>query len=608
MYLKSTRILSAVAVLGLRRLPRGIRRRSGHACALALLSLLLAGACKTASDAPESASRYPALDLSFRPNIVWLVAEDLSPLLPSFGDSTVRTPHLDRLAREGVRYTNVYSVSGVCAPSRYAIATGRYPSHDGADHMRTQAGRAAMEAIGLIPYEVVPPPEVRMMSEILRRHGYYATNNAKHDYQFAPPVTAWDESSLSASWRTRPPGRPFFSVFNFDITHESQVWNQRPLLHHLRYRELFTAEPDPRYFERGVFGPIGSFPNHVPDDLDVPIPPYLPDTEAVRRDVRRVYSNIVELDQQVGIILDQLELDGLLDSTIVVFYTDHGGPLPRQKRLLYDSGLHVPMIVRFPRRQHAGTIDDQLISFVDLAPTMFSLAGIEPPGYLDGQAFLGRFRVANKRSYVYAASDRLDNYYDMIRAVRDDRFEYLRNFRPDQGYYLPLAYREQMATMQELLRLRDEGALDAYQSQWFRPSKPEEELFDAGNDPYELHDLAADPDYAERLRELRNELDRWMAAIDDKGFIPEGELIERFWPDWDQPITAAPEARRDGVRIVLSSATEAASIGYRLLADGDSAVGPWAVYTEPVALPAGRRLVCIAHRLGYRPSAIVEFE
>lgn len=595
-----------MGAFGLWRLRRPVQTRLGCACALVLL--LMGGACETSTNAPTASSRYPALDLSFQPNIVWLVAEDLSPLLPSFGDSTVRTPHLDRLAREGVRYTNVYSVSGVCAPSRYAIATGRYPSHDGAHHMRTQSGPSEMAAIGLIPYEVVPPPDVRMMSEILRRHGYYATNNAKHDYQFVPPVTAWDESSLSASWHSRPPGRPFFSVFNFDITHESQVWNQRPLLHHLRYRELFRAEPDPRYFERGVLGPVGSFPDHVPDDLDVPIPPYLPDTEAVRRDVRRVYSNIVELDQQVGIVLDQLELDGLLDSTIVVFYTDHGGPLPRQKRLLYDSGLHVPMIVRFPRRQHAGTIDDQLVSFVDLAPTMFSLAGIEPPAYLDGQAFLGPFRVVDQRSYVYAASDRLDNYYDMIRAVRGDRFKYLRNFRPDRGYYLPLSYREQMATMQELLGLRDEGALNAYQRQWFRASKPEEELFDTRNDPYELHDLAADPDYAERLGDLRGELDRWMSDIGDKGLIPEGDLIERFWPDWEQPVTAAPEVRRDGALIALNSATQGASIGYRLIDNGEAAEGPWTVYTGPVELPPGGQLVCIAHRLGYRPSSVVRVE
>ena len=223
----------------------------------ALVPFLVGLACDTpSSEAPQAALAvgYPSL-VSSRPNILWLVAEDMSPYLASFGDSTVETPHLERLAREGVRYTNVFSVSGVCGPSRYTLATGRYTTSDGAHNMRTGSRPAYMDAIGLIPYETVPPPDVRMMSEVLRRHGYYTSNNAKQDYQFTAPVTAWDESSGRAHWRNRPSGDPFFSIFNFGVTHESRIW--------------IKAEDS----------------LWVDEDLDAPIPPYLPDTDAVRADI-----------------------------------------------------------------------------------------------------------------------------------------------------------------------------------------------------------------------------------------------------------------------------------------------------------------------------------
>ncbi|MCZ6640061.1 MAG: sulfatase, partial [Gammaproteobacteria bacterium] len=467
---------------------------------IALALIVLVAAC---GDGLPTASNNDVAESSKPPNILWLVAEDLSPIIASYGDTTVATPNLSRLAAEGIRYTNAFSVSGVCAPSRFTLATGVYTTSAGGHHMRTQYVQAHMDTLGLKLYEVVPPPAVMMMSEVLRRHGYYTTNNDKQDYQFAPTLTAWDDSSITASWRNRETAddKPFFSILNFNITHEGQVWAKVPSRRLLRYHELFKDEPDPLYFESG-FGPEGSFPSHVPDDLTVPVPPYLPDTEPVRRDLRRVYSNIVELDLQIGVVMDALEADGLLDDTIIVFYGDHGGPLPRQKRLLYDSGLRVPLIIRFPDGRGAGTVSEELVSFVDFAPTMFSLAGIEPPSYLEGQAFLGEYRKS-PRTYIHAAADRLDEYYDMIRAVRDERFKYLRNFRPDQGYYLPVAYREQMASMQELLRLRDIDGLSEEQAQWFRETKPHEELFDTWNDPHELNNLASDPEYAGKLEELK---------------------------------------------------------------------------------------------------------
>ena len=529
-------------------------------------------------------------------NILWLVAEDLSPYMPPFGDSTIRTPNLSRLAAEGVRYTNVFSVSGVCAPSRAALATGMYPSSIGAHNMRTLNQQAAAKEKGLINYECVPPPHIKMVSEILREHHYYCTNNSKQDYQFQPSKMAWDESSVYAHWRNRPIGKSFFSIFNFNVTHESNIWNPRYWAYNL---DAFPPDRNLKNWRKQFQGV--NKPLFVSENLEVEIPPYLPSTELVVDDIRRMYSNVVEMDRQVGLILRQLEEDGLLDHTIIVWYTDHGGPLPRQKRLCYDSGLKVPMIIRYPDRKGAGTIDDQLISFVDFAPTLLSMADIQPPDYLQGRAFAGPHASHQKRNYIHAAGDRFDEHYDMIRVVRDKRFKYLNNYQPEKGYYLAVEYRERMATMQELLRLRDEGKLNDAQMQWFRNSKPEEELFDTENDPHELFNLADDPRYTEVILGLRSECNRWTSEIDDMGLIPETELIERFWPDKKQPHTSMPKMEGENGRIKIVCATPGASIGYKFSGDQDPSKG-WAIYQQPIDVPEGQSLKVIAHRIGYAPS------
>lgn len=523
-----------------------------------------------------------------RPNIIWLVAEDLGPYIPAFGDSTVSTPNLSWLADEGVRYTRVFSPSGVCAPSRAAIATGMYPTAIGAQHMRTGPwwhGRPTEKVIkaaaqympdGIGPYEALPPPTVKMHSQYLRELGYYTTNNSKEDYQFIKPFTAWDESSTKAHWRDehRKPGQPFFSVFNFEITHESQIW----------------SKADDSLL--------------VPDTLDVPVPPYLPDTKVVRDDLRRMYSNIKEMDAQVGKLLEQLEVDGLLDNTIIFWYTDHGGPMPRQKRAIYDSGLQVPMIIRFPHAWQAGQTEDRLISFVDFLPTLLSITGQKPPDYLHGRAFLGPFST-EERDYVYAASDRFDTYYDTKRAVRDNRYKYIRNFQPKKGYYLPLSYREQMPTMREMLRLHDAGRLDPNEALWFREQKPKEELFDTQTDPHELHNLAGNSAYAGKLEELRREYDRWASAIPDYGLMPEKDYLDLVWPRGKQPETKVPVASWSGQTLHLKSDTKGANIGYQIVAGSSEADSRWRIYQEPFYVEEGKQVIALAHRIGYLPSDTV---
>lgn len=533
----------------------------------------------------ESGNKIP---WSSPPNILWLVAEDLSPYIPAYGDSTIVTPNLDRLAAEGVTYTNVFSPSPVCAPSRFAIATGIYPSRGGGHHMRTgpwyrywtdeeleQRGNpGAARPKGLPDYEAVPPPEVRMHGEYLRKAGYYCTNNAKEDYQFRRSPTVWDENGREAHWKNRKPGQPFFAIFNFEVTHESRIWRKQ--------EDSLWVDPD----------------------LPVSVPPYLPDNKIGQQDVRRMYSNILEMDHQVGAVLLELEETGELENTVIFWYSDHGGPLPRQKRLVYDSGIKLPLIVRYPNKWQAGTRDHQLVSFLDFKPTILSLAGISVPDYVDGRSFIEPLSKRPPHKYVHAAADRFDEKYDMVRAVHDSRFKYIKNFMPEKSYYLAVSYREQMSVMKELLRLRELDSLNDFQKQWFRETKPKEELFDCLNDPHELHNLANDGAYHEKLVELREECDRWMEEIHDLGLIDESEMLASWWPGGTQPITLNPEVVVEHNQIHLSSETPGASIGYQILNKMDTIAAVWQTYGDPLEMPQTGRIAVIAHRIGYRRSEV----
>lgn len=519
---------------------------------LATAFLLALGACGPDAGVGGPVAGPPA----HRPNIVWIVAEDLSPRIPSFGNSTVATPHLSRLAAEGVRYPNTFSVSGVCAPSRNAIATGMYPAGIGGHHMRTQYNVDMLAAVGLPVYGSLAPPKVKMLSQRLRELGYYCTNNAKQDYQFEPPKTAWDESSMTADYRDRAPGQPFYAVYNLEATHESQVWgvNERTY----RFREGFfdsAVYADDWRLERPSIDPA----------LAVAVPPYLVDDDSTRNDLRRVYRNVQTMDEHVGFLLERLEAEGLLDSTIVVWYTDHGGPLPHEKRLLYDSGLRVPMVVRWPDGYRVGEVDSSLVSFIDLLPTTLAMAGAKVPKVAQGEVVFTKTGNA-ERDYVYAWADRLDTEYDVIRAVRDRRYKLLRNYRPDRPYYLNVAYRENMPSMRSLLRGRDAGALTAAQAQWFRERKLEVELFDTYADPHELVNLADGAAFAKTRDRLLAALEAWRERVGDLGELEEAEMVAGWWGGQldSMPRTAASliDHLPDG-RVVLGSSTPGAQVAYR---------------------------------------------
>ncbi|MEO1497292.1 MAG: sulfatase [Planctomycetota bacterium] len=509
------------------------------------------------------------------PNILWLSCEDMSPRLGCYGDAVAQTPNIDRLASQGVRYTRAFTATGVCAPCRHTIITGVYPTQSGAQYMRTGSySSASAKADQTRPlYEATPPEGVRCFTESLRAGGYYCTNNSKEDYQFKAPVTAWDDSSKQAHYRNRAPGQPFFAVFNATVTHESGVHGEK-----LR---------SPR----------------VIDPADVRVPSFLPDTPAVRDDLARHYDNIAALDAWVGEKLAELEAEGVADETVVLFFSDHGDGLPRHKRWVYDSGTHVPLIVRWPDGRRAGEVDDRLMSFVDLAPTALALAERVRPDYLRGRVFCGP-DAEPAPDYVFMHRDRMDDTaIETIRSVRGERFRYVRNYRPEQPYLLPIAYRDRAATMGEVYRLRDAGELTPQQWQLAAETKPLEELYDTEADPDEVVNLATDPAYAAKLTELSRALDGWIESTGDPLATDEVEVIKtRIWPPaGEQPTTAPPTVEYDRQRrvVTMSCETPGASLGYRL--PGEET---WRVYNGPFAYDAMPPMHYVAHRLGWKPSRV----
>lgn len=522
-----------------------------------------------------------------KPNILWLSCEDLSTYFSFYGDSTAKTPNLDRLAAESMIFTNAFAVVPVCAPSRSAVITGMYPASIGTHHQRTGSdigewGKRQYEnttsnqdIIGkdLPEYSAVTPAYVKCFTEYLRNAGYYCTNNSKTDYQFAAPQSAWDENNSSATWRNRSKNQPFFSVFNFDVTHESKIWANANLPQ--------TVSPE-----------------------DVPLPPYYPDNDVLRKDVARNYSNIELLDQQIGEKLAELKKDGLYDNTIIFFFSDHGGPLPRGKREVYDSGLKVPMLVRFPQGKNAGKIDE-LFSFVDFAPTLLSLAHIKPPTHFQGQAFFGPYK--SNREYIFGSSDRFDNLTDRVRIVRDKQYLFVKNYFPNLPPYKNNPYRNQMAMMQELSILSKAGTLTAIENQWFKSSKEPEEFYDCSSDPHNINKLIGNPHYTKTIAGMRNRLLKHVVEINDKAIIPESEMIQKMWPGLKQPQTNKPKVKFTQNKIELSCKTKGSSITYilsqeKFLPDLNS---KWQLYNWPIAPNNSTYIYIKANRIGFANSEVV---
>ena len=519
------------------------------------------------------------------PNILMLIAEDMSDRVGAFGDPVAVTPNIDRLASEGVRYPNTFTTAGVCSPSRAAFITGMHQIAMGGQHMRT-----ATRPEGA--YMAVPPAHMKAFPELLRKAGYYTFNTAKLDYQFSGafpgsgPFTIWDAEDDPDLWRNRDLDQPFFGVMNLMETHET-----------------------------GLFSPLGTKPNSlmhfaiqltlafggrekgdVVDSKQIEIPPYFPDNNVIRKDIAQHYQNINGMDRLVGKVLDRLEADGLLESTIVIWTTDHGDCLPRGKRELYDTGIKVPMVIRWPESFRPdgvkpGEIDERLISFVDFAPTFMELANAPKPDYFHGSSFASS--SDSSRNYIYASRDRIDEVNDRQRAVRDDHYKYIRSWYPDQPGGHHIAFRDNLDIMKELWRLKEAGELTQKQLLWFE-SPGKERLFDVINDPFELNDLSNDSSHLPALNRLRDEMDMWLTKVGDWSDVSENEMVEDFQPNGVQEITTNPTIEINNKWVTIT-APDNASIGYRI--DESN----WELYQAPFEY-TGTKITAKAVRYGWKES------
>jgi uncharacterized sulfatase len=491
-----------------------------------------------------------------KPNVLWITCEDMGPHLGCYGDTYSNTPALDRLAARGMRYLYAWSNAPVCAPARSTIISGMYPPSIGSEHMRSRTR--------------LPEP-MKMYPCYLREAGYYCTNNSKQDYNLELTGKVWDESSGKAHWRNRQPGQPFFAIFNIVVTHESQI-RSRP--HKL-----------------------------VHDPAKVRVPAYHPDTPEVRHDWAQYYDRIAEMDAIVGKRLQELEEAGLAENTIVFFYADHGSGMPRSKRWPYNSGLHVPLLVYIPQKfRHLapseykpGAASDRLVSFVDLAPTLLSLAGIRPPEHMQGHAFMGPYE-APPQPYIYGFRGRMDERYDMVRTVRDKRYIYIRHYMPHLIYGQHVQYMFITPTTKVWKSLFDQGKLTPEQARFWQP-KPPEELYDLQKDPDEVNNLAGSSAHQEVLRRMRKAQQAWAIRIRDVGFLPEAEIHSRSMGS--SPYESGHDDQRYPVKKIVATAELASSSKPNVLPqlkrafrDEDGAVRYWAALG---VLMRGQTAVASAH-------------
>ena len=475
------------------------------------------------------------------PNILWITNEDMGPNLGCYGDEYAVTPNLDAFAARGFRYTNASSNAPVCAPARTAIITGMYPNSIGAEHMRS---------------EVRLPDGFRLFPQFLRDAGYYCTNNSKEDYNVVKPGRVWDESSSRAHWRNRREGQPLFAVFNHTITHESQIRNAISRRHRRH------------------------------DPAKAGVPPYHPDAPEVRKDWAQYYDRISMMDEAIAINLKELDDAGLAENTIIFYYSDHGSGMPRHKRWLYTSGLEVPLIVYFPPKwEHlapqgyrTGGTSDRLVSFVDLAPTILSLAGIQPPKWMQGAAFAGKHQT-DEPEYNYGLRGRMDERYDLVRSVRDKRYLYIRNYMPHRIYGQHLSYMFETPTTRVWQRLFTEGKLTEVQARFWQP-KSAEELYDLKRDAHQIHNLVDSPEHADVLEQLRGAHLEWARQIHDVGYLSEWEMHTRA--DESTPYEMGHDPAQYDLDAIVLAANVATSMRaadlsevVELLEHSDSAVRYW---------------------------------
>lgn len=427
------------------------------------------------------------------PNILWVTSEDNSHhWIGCYGNQDATTPNIDKLAANGIRYKYAYSNAAVCAVARNTLILGRYACSTGTHNMRSR-------------YPV--PDNFRTYPSFLREAGYYCVNRSKTDYNFqTDDKSHWDESSPKAHWKNRAEGQPFFAVFNTGISHESSLFLNKT--QNYRRQGLIPAAPSR-------------------DPASVKLPPHYPDTPEIRQDWVTYMDIVTAMDKQIGTWLDELDEEGVRENTIVFYYSDHGGILPRAKRYINDTGTHVPLIVSFPEKwQHlapveAGTVSERPVAFIDLPPTVFSLAGVEIPSQFQGRAFAGKAAVESE-PFVFLFGQRFDSrMLRFVRAVTDGEYRYIRNFHPHRHRGILAGYPHGQVGWQSLFKLKQAGQLTDVQSAYWAIPQPAEELYHTASDPWELKNLVSDPKHQQRLARMRDATLNKMRELGDTGLVPE---------------------------------------------------------------------------------------
>mgnify|MGYP006284576071 CR=1 FL=1 len=481
------------------------------------------------------------------PNIIFLVAEDISPALGCYGDDYAITPNIDALAAQGIVYDNAFATAPICAPSRSCLMSGLYATSLGTQHLRC---------------EIAFPTDLKTLPELLSQAGYFTSNRNKTDYNF-DPQNRWEHWSGSLTpWREREDNRPFFSFINIGPSHEGSVNKEENY-------ERFTQDLDPALFH---------------DPAKVTVPPYYPDNQETREIWANYYDIMTVLDQNVGAVLDSLEKDGLMQETIIFFFGDHGFGMPRYKRWLYKTGLQVPLVVYVPEKYRklaknkAGTHNAELVSFVDFVPTVLNLADVDIPPDKEGQPFLGR-KTPKEREYIFGARDRADDMYEMSRAVSDGRYIYIRHFMPHVPYIQSgYIYSDVKRAYRALRRAYQNDELNDEQLELWQ-AKPVEELYDWHSDPQELNNLADDPEMQGIKSQLADELHNWMLEHRDLGLLAEAEYMIRSHAS--SPYEYARESGAYNVEEILNAAELVGKADEQTLCEklqhAESGVRYWAV-------------------------------
>ena len=525
-----------------------------------------------------------------RPNILIIMADDMSPKINALGDKTAITPNIDKLVESGKSYINAFTTAGVCACSRSSLLTGKNQISIGAMHMRTSTRTE-------VPYLAVPDSNIKAFPEILRKFGYFTFTNDKLDYQFSGilpgtgPFTIWNSEDSFYGWKERQTKQPFFGIINLTVTHESGLFVGK------MNSALATAiKLRQKAIQFQYDAPVKS--------KDVNVPAFLPDTKEIREDIARVYNNIYILDLQVKEILDELKADGLIENTIIIFTSDHGDGLPRYKRELFDTGINVPLIMVIPDKfnkweTEPNSKSERLISFLDIAPTILDLAGISVPEYMDGISFFS----SNENRYIFAARDRLDNQEGKVRAIRDKRYKLIKNFSPGIVGAQKLEFRENLQSVKKMRNMLNKGTLTASQKIWFEKI-PEIQLYDLWRDPNEVQNLANKESMFSKKSELEDALDNWIKENDVYANLLEDDLSEKFWPNAKQPITDIPVFHNDGEFLIVenTSRSNGASIGYSY--DGKK----WEVYSSPIKTYPRKKIFLKSVKYGWRESEVVSIE